>query len=72
MQSIIFIQSVDGFNEGQVALVENNVAHRYIDTGKAKKAGHLDYSDRMVGSQSSKVKIRTKNVKPRSIRPSIT
>lgn len=48
MQTIEFLQPSDEYQIGDVATVENNAAHRYIDSGKARLKTITTYENRMI------------------------
>lgn len=60
MRTIIFTADIDGYTKGQIASVQNNEAHRYIDRGLAEIAKATEYVDRMIPGRSYKGKIEKK------------
>lgn len=60
MKQVRFLKDVESFKAGQVALVENNVAHRLIDSGAAELTSADEYHDRMMGGRNKGSEIKNK------------
>jgi len=60
MKQIRLLKDCEGYKAGQVALVENNTAHRLIDTGAARLASLNEPHDRMMGGKNKGSEFQTK------------
>lgn len=60
MKQVYFLKNSEGYLAGQVALVENNTAHRLIDNGFARIAKANETHDRMMGGKNKGSEIKTK------------
>jgi hypothetical protein len=64
MKTIKFTKKVDSYLPGDIATVENNVAHRYIDRGQAHIENDkvLDYKNEMIDTRKHSGRYKVKDV----------